>query len=595
MMKRCLGLILSALLVFSSIAVVSAAETVETTVDINVNTVTVTVKTTIDSGLTIKVYPATKNETLGQFEITDKTAQPIHFWQERKPIEEIEDSLFKYKFDPFNFSSLINTGDYIVVVNNTHEKHFHYVKKADKVDVYNKIAVATSSDQIKDIIKTAYDEGKIEFDLGNYLNYDDSVPVEAKAKTNISQYIVDLPLIAIGDNPDDPTLSEFETELKSAMAYALKVAEIVVASDATTFDAKVKANKDDLGLYLEYYSNSNFALNPQDVQSNFNSIPLASYASDDVNKAFNSAVLLSLVASELADYSVITEALNYYNALNNDKGKCITLDKSYCTNFVEDHYNQVSAKIKADKANIDSISKLENAFLTYSKEVKESLGGASGLAPSPGPAPSPGSGPAPGGLVNPSVGGDKTEIKPVTFSDLGQATWAEESIKAMAEKGILEGKGDGKFYPNETVTREQFVKIIVEAFDLFDASATADFADVQTERWSYGHIASAYNAGVITGVGGASFNAGGTMTRQDMAVIIYRVAEMAGLSYKGSSAVFTDNSSIAGYAKEAVGALYNAGIINGTGNNRYSPLDAVTRAQAAKIVYELLNVTGGAK
>ena len=183
----------------------------------------------------------------------------------------------------------------------------------------------------------------------------------------------------------------------------------------------------------------------------------------------------------------------------------------------------------------------------------------------------------------------------MNFSDLGDAAWAKDAIVALAEDGVLSGKGDGKFYPNDTVTREEFVKIVVEAFGIYNKNAIADFEDVAEDRWSYGYIASGVHAGIIKGVSDTEFNPAGTMTRQDMAVIMSRVADLLGLNLTGDSSVFADDADIASYAKDAVGALANAGIINGTGNDCFSPLGTVTRAQAAKVAYELMDAVGGAK
>ena len=167
-------------------------------------------------------------------------------------------------------------------------------------------------------------------------------------------------------------------------------------------------------------------------------------------------------------------------------------------------------------------------------------------------------------------------------------------MKYLASKGIISGKGDGRFYPNDTVTREEFVKIIVEAFKIYSNTATVEFEDVDSGRWSYGYIASAYRAGIIAGNSDTTFNPAGEMTRQDMAVIMYRVANLVGLGLNSADVTFADGADIADYAKEAVGALCSAGIINGTGDNCFSPLETVTRAQAAKIAYELMNAIGGA-
>jgi len=65
------------------------------------------------------------------------------------------------------------------------------------------------------------------------------------------------------------------------------------------------------------------------------------------------------------------------------------------------------------------------------------------------------------------------------------------------------------------------------------------------------------------------------------------------IELKTSEVTFADANLISDYAVEAIGALSAAGLLNGTGDNCYSPLATLTRAQAAKITYELLDAIGG--
>ena len=195
------------------------------------------------------------------------------------------------------------------------------------------------------------------------------------------------------------------------------------------------------------------------------------------------------------------------------------------------------------------------------------------------------------------AGGSSKPAKPETpksaFTDIDNVEWAKESINALAEKGILNGKGDNKFAPNDGVTREEFVKIIAVAFDL-KADKDVNFADVSEDRWSKDFIKAAASNGIVNG-DGENFNPTDIITRQDMAVIIYRVFEKLGAEVKGEAISFNDSSDIADYAQEAVEALSGAGIINGMGDGTFAPRATVTRAQSAKVVYSLLNLLGGGK
>lgn len=177
------------------------------------------------------------------------------------------------------------------------------------------------------------------------------------------------------------------------------------------------------------------------------------------------------------------------------------------------------------------------------------------------------------------------------FTDLGSVTWAQPAINSMYARGILSGKTATEFAPNDNVTRAEFAKIVVKAFGLEDSgAAVSSFSDVNAGDWYYEYVAAAYNKGIITGYNDGRFGVSDNITRQDMAVIIYRAAQAAGKSIKDVNAEinFADAGSIAGYAKEAVTALQKGGVINGVSDTEFAPTNTATRAQAAKMVYGLI-------
>ncbi len=205
------------------------------------------------------------------------------------------------------------------------------------------------------------------------------------------------------------------------------------------------------------------------------------------------------------------------------------------------------------------------------------------------------------GKVNPSGGiGDKVEIDVSIangntanaynryFDDLADAQWAVKAINALAERGIVNGVSGKTFNPNGNVTREEFVKMLVEALGLYDTAATTDFADVSTSHWAYSYIASAQKCGLTKGVDGNSFGLGQLISREEMATMAYRAMIISGQTVSDGDVTFADKNQISNYALDAVGAMSNAGILNGVGDNLFAPKDICSRAMAAKVVYEII-------
>lgn len=186
---------------------------------------------------------------------------------------------------------------------------------------------------------------------------------------------------------------------------------------------------------------------------------------------------------------------------------------------------------------------------------------------------------------------DVHQPEDVTFVDLDSASWAKDAILSLAEKGIVNGITRTEFYPVDGVTREQFVKMLVIAFGLEDSTAECTFSDVDSGAWYYEYVAAAQKCGLAEG-DGENFGIGRPMTREEMATFAYRAASIAGIALpeKVEASQFVDGAEIADYAVEAISAMQKAGIINGVDGNRFAPSEGCTRAMAAKVVYELLNI-----
>lgn len=179
----------------------------------------------------------------------------------------------------------------------------------------------------------------------------------------------------------------------------------------------------------------------------------------------------------------------------------------------------------------------------------------------------------------------------VNFNDIDTVSWAKDAILSLASKKIVNGKADGMFCPNDTVTREEIAKILVEAFGIDKNDAVCDFSDVDSSHWSYAYIAAAKKSGIVNGYADGTFGLGNGVTRQELAAMIYRTARANGIIFAdGKKTEFADSEQIADFAKDAVDVLSGAGIINGKGDGLFAPTHYCTRAEAAKIVYSVLNI-----
>lgn len=176
------------------------------------------------------------------------------------------------------------------------------------------------------------------------------------------------------------------------------------------------------------------------------------------------------------------------------------------------------------------------------------------------------------------------------FADLGSVEWAKDAIDDLVTRGVVDGISSTEFNPLGDVTREQFAKMLVKAFNLAGTS-NITYTDVPEDHWAYETVSAASANGVVNGIGNGLFGTGANITRQDMAVMAVKAAEKAGYSVSGSVlAEFEDMESVADYAKDSIVKMVQAGVMSGFEDGTVRPQSFATRAQAAKIIYSLLQL-----
>ena len=293
----------------------------------------------------------------------------------------------------------------------------------------------------------------------------------------------------------------------------------------------------------------------------------------------NLRVIRSITAAPNWSYSKYVLSEESFQKKLSDSAK----KKLAVLTYPEDVYKNVYTN-KGNITDITSVLRVyESAIDTvYSSEQTNTRPGGGGGGGTGG------SGNDRGQIVAPAVPtktDDQNQQKP--FSDLDGVEWAREAIEYLAEKNVVSGTGSNTFSPNDPVTREQFVKMLVDALG-FDESTEIHFSDADQNMWYYPYLQRAYAAGIAEGIGEGRFGVGNHITRQDLAAMIYRAASKRGLQSSNAVVDYADADQISDYAKEAVAAMQSLGIISGMENHCFNPIQNATRAQAAKIIYGVM-------
>lgn len=501
----------------------------------------------------------------------DGTAM-IYMGQENSYSEEVKDASgkagYKYVFDSFNLPSDAATGEYILRLSGNDgkivSKKYPFVNALDSVKFLNGLNAA---EDVNSFLTANKDISPVE--LTSYLKLPESVYslVDNELKT-----------VDFAVKEDLSNLTEKVQLFKERFGNLMLSAEILSAGSGEEWTAAVENAKSVLELSVLYYDK----LSDKKAGFGYFETP-KSLLKDDIGKAFDKAVVVT--ALKQLDYGSITDLLKFFE----DKGT-ITLDKADFDNLSDKKKLTVCQRLKDDN-NIISVNTLQTEFKIISGQVaaeKDSSGsGSSG-----------GSGGKKRDVtIGGGIGGGNTPgtVQPSDdiFSDINNVSWAKGYIVSLANRGILSGKGDGKFYPGESMLREEFAKVIAVGSKIDITSGNTEFTDVTDSAWYAPYLAACVNANIINGIGDGKFGIGATITREDAAVMIARALNHAGIEATPSEEAFADETEISSYALEAVGKLKKLGIISGDDNGCFMPKSAISRAEVSKMIYGMLDVIGG--
>ncbi len=181
----------------------------------------------------------------------------------------------------------------------------------------------------------------------------------------------------------------------------------------------------------------------------------------------------------------------------------------------------------------------------------------------------------------------------LTYSDV-QNQWHSTYVERASLMGIINGyvvNDIREFRPNAPITRVEFVSMLARVLKLdissTDVSVFKDAADIK--NWAKGYIKAAYEKGIISPYGDGTFKPAQDITREEMAVMIIKAM---GLRPAGNGSEFKDRSDITINVRSYVSKAAKMNIIVGKGNNMFYPKDSLTRAEASKVLIEMIEVLG---
>jgi large repetitive protein len=173
--------------------------------------------------------------------------------------------------------------------------------------------------------------------------------------------------------------------------------------------------------------------------------------------------------------------------------------------------------------------------------------------------------------------------------------WAEMDIDWMARRLLVNGVSPTEFKPQALVTRAEFAAMLVRALGIQPSGtpAASSFTDVSNDSWYFEAVLAAASSGLVTGLEQGRFAPDQTITREQMAVMISRAYKSLGLTgtANGNAAdlgEFSDSSQIGGWAKEDVSLVLAEGFMKGVNSSSFKPEGISTRSQAVVVLARLL-------
>lgn len=178
-------------------------------------------------------------------------------------------------------------------------------------------------------------------------------------------------------------------------------------------------------------------------------------------------------------------------------------------------------------------------------------------------------------------------VSGLPFGDVKSADWFYNDVKYVYEKGMMAGTAADVFAPNATTTRAMIVTILYRLEGSPAVTGTSAFVDVPVGQWYTDAVNWAAANQIVKGTSATTFAPNDSITREQMAAILYRYAQYKGydVTKKADLSGYSDNGQVSAYAKDALAWANAAKLINGVTNTTLVPQGNATRAQVSAILH----------
>lgn len=157
--------------------------------------------------------------------------------------------------------------------------------------------------------------------------------------------------------------------------------------------------------------------------------------------------------------------------------------------------------------------------------------------------------------------------------------WAQVHIEKWTTDGLIAGYPDGKFKPDDPITRAEFVSLVNRAYKIERSDTLYQFPDVKSSDWFFAQVMSGKEAGYIAGYPDGSFKPNHHISRQEAAVLITKLLSLSS-EQQTSLTSFTDHLSIDKWAQSSINAVLNNGIMSGFPDKTFKAQQNISRAEA---------------
>ena len=179
------------------------------------------------------------------------------------------------------------------------------------------------------------------------------------------------------------------------------------------------------------------------------------------------------------------------------------------------------------------------------------------------------------------------EPEGLPFTDVTSGDWFYDAVAYVYDKGMMEGTTDTTFAPTMNLTRSMIAQVLYNLEERPEAPGAAGFPDVAAGAWYADAVNWAAARGIVKGYDTGAFGPEDSVTREQLAAILYRYAQVKGYdTTRGGMAVreFSDSASISDWAQEAMAWAVNAQVLSGKGNGVLDPQGTATRAEVAQML-----------